>query len=162
MSNYSLPFAQTLEVAASSTVSITSGTSQTQKFITNTDLLQDFTNPSAGVRVATFKNFKVTALRDFQVLTNQSSVFMQIFAVTPQGYSVPLTRQKMLSTVNQTTLNAKIPLWLITPVIVAGLTTNILMIEFTTPFTLGAGSGASAAFTVVAEVEMSPDEPNNF
>jgi hypothetical protein len=161
MSNYMLPFAQTLEVAASSTVSIITGTNQTQKIITNTNLLQDFTSAPAGVRIATFRNFKVTALRDFQSTTNQTSVFMQIFAITPEGYNVPLTRQKMLSPVNQTTLNAKIPMWLIAPVPVTG-TTNILMIEFTTPFTLGAGVGASAAFTVVAEVEMSPDEPNNF
>lgn len=162
MSNYMLPFAQTLEVAASSTVSIFAGTNNTQKLITNTNLFQDFTSPSAGPRVATFRSFKVTALRDFQVTTNQSSVFMQIFAVTPEGYNVPLTRQKMLSTVNQTTLNARIPLWLITPVPVAGTTSTILMIQFTTPFTLAVGTGASAAFTVVAEVEMSPDEPNNF
>jgi hypothetical protein len=161
MSNYMLPFAQPLEVAASSTVSILTGTNQTQKVITNTNLFQDFTSAPSGVRIATFRNFKVTALRDFQVATNQSPVFMQVFAITPEGYFVPLTRQKMLSTVNQTTLNAKIPMWLIAPVPVTGVT-NILMIEFTTPTTLGTGLSATASFTVVAQVEMSPDEPNNF
>lgn len=161
-SSVRLPLAQAVEVAAQSTVTIATASLVGSKTVKVSDIGQEF-SPSVSAtgqpRAIMLKSIDCM-LGPEVALTQGQAVTVQIVATTPEGFLVPLTRQKQLSAVNPTSIRCRVPVWLLRP---SNVGSSVPLFDVVLTSSLAASApGFTVPFSLKCQVDVSPSVPNNF